>query len=79
MDLSKLFVPYFNLVVESLNYYRFYYSDERKANRTAIYKVDREAHAKLYRELAEEKRHGLWLQTFVKGVGYRNFDSQYQL
>ena len=56
---------------------RFYYGDERKADGSAIYRVDGEAHAKLYWELAEEKTHGPWMQTFVKGVGYTKFDSQY--
>ncbi|KAK9384490.1 hypothetical protein V1515DRAFT_541865, partial [Lipomyces mesembrius] len=57
--------------------FKFYYGDEPKADGTAIYRVDGEAHAKLYWELAEEKTHGPWMQTFVKGVGYTKFDSQY--
>jgi hypothetical protein len=40
-------------------------------------RVNGEAHAKLYLELAEEKTHGPWMQTFVKDVGYTKFDSQY--
>ena len=60
-----------------LNYYRFYYGDERKADGTAIYRVDGEAHANIYWKLSEEKTHGPWMQTFVKGVGYTKFDSQY--
>ncbi|RDW81860.1 hypothetical protein BP6252_02972 [Coleophoma cylindrospora] len=59
--------------------YKFYYVDERKADGTAIFKVDGEAHGKLFWELAEANTQGPWLQTFVKGVGYKNFDSQYRL
>lgn len=58
---------------------RFYYVDQRKADGTAIFKVDGEAHGKLFWELAEAKVQGPWLQTFVKDVGYKNFDSLYQL
>ncbi|RQM06575.1 hypothetical protein DH86_00001199 [Scytalidium sp. 3C] len=57
--------------------FKFYYCDERKADGTAIYRVDGEAHAKLYWKLAEEKTQGPWMQTFVKGAGYTKFDSQY--
>ncbi|KFY26662.1 hypothetical protein V493_03955 [Pseudogymnoascus sp. VKM F-4281 (FW-2241)] len=56
--------------------FKFYYGDERKADGTAIYRVNGEAHAELYWKLAEEKTHGPWMQTFVKGVGYTKFDSQ---
>ena len=77
MDSSKLFISYFNSLVKRLNYCRFYYGDERKADGTAIYRVDGEAHAKLYWELAEEKTHGPWMQTFVKGMGYTKFDTIY--
>ena len=56
---------------------RFYYGDERKADGSAKFRVDGEAHAKLYWELAEAKTQGPWLQTFVKDVGYKNFDSLY--
>ncbi|KAI0159664.1 NAD(P)-binding protein, partial [Xylariaceae sp. FL1272] len=54
--------------------FKFYYADERKADGTAIYKVDGEAHADMYWKLAEERTHCPWLQTFVKGVGYTKFD-----
>ncbi|KAF2098720.1 NAD(P)-binding protein [Rhizodiscina lignyota] len=57
--------------------FKFYYGDERRADGTAKYRVDGEAHAELYWKLAEEKTHGPWMQTFVKGVGYTKFDSQY--
>jgi hypothetical protein len=58
---------------------RFYYVDERKADGTAIFKVNGEAHGKLFWDLAEAGTQGPWLQTFVNGVGYKNFDSQYRL
>lgn len=56
---------------------RFYYVDERKADGSAKYKVDGEAHAELFWQLAEGKEQGPWLQTFVKGVGYKDFGSGY--
>ncbi|KAK6067512.1 short-chain dehydrogenase [Seiridium cupressi] len=56
--------------------FKFYYGDERKADGSAKYRVDGEAHADLYWKLAEEKKQGPWLQTFVKGMGYKNFGSQ---
>lgn len=65
------------MLVKKLTICGFYYGDERKADGTAIYKVDGEAHAKLYCELAEAKTQGPWMQTFVKGVGYKKFDSLY--
>lgn len=68
----------FNVLVDELTTRRFYYVDERKADGTAIFKVDGEAHGKLLWELAEAKTQGPWLQTFVKGVGYKSFDSLYQ-
>ncbi|PTB75297.1 NAD(P)-binding protein [Trichoderma longibrachiatum ATCC 18648] len=52
---------------------KFYYVDERKADGSAAFKIDGEAHAKLFWELAEAKTQGPWLQTFVKGVGYKDF------
>ncbi|KAL7895012.1 hypothetical protein HDV63DRAFT_406740 [Trichoderma sp. SZMC 28014] len=53
--------------------FRFYYVDERKADGSAAFKIDGEAHAKLFCELSEAKTQGPWLQTFVKGVGYKDF------
>jgi hypothetical protein len=32
-----------------------------------------EAHAKHFVDLVEGKEQGEWLQTFVKGVGYKKF------
>ncbi|KAI1245924.1 hypothetical protein MGN70_012818 [Eutypa lata] len=55
--------------------YKFYYADERKANGTAKYMVDGDAHAKLFKALAEEKTQGPWHQTFVMGKGYQKFAS----
>ncbi|KFY79250.1 hypothetical protein V499_01727 [Pseudogymnoascus sp. VKM F-103] len=57
--------------------FKFYYADERKADGTPIYRVNGDAHAELYLKLAGEKTQGEWLQTFVKGVGYTKFESQY--
>ena len=54
--------------------YKFYYGDERKADGSPAYSaIDGEAHGKLYVELAEGKEQGPWLQTFVKGLGYKSF------
>jgi hypothetical protein len=52
---------------------RFYYGDERKADGSAKFVVDGEAHGKLYLELAEGESQGPWQQTFVKDVGYKQF------
>ncbi|KFY54220.1 hypothetical protein V496_07323 [Pseudogymnoascus sp. VKM F-4515 (FW-2607)] len=53
---------------------KFYYSDERKADGTpASLGIDGQAHAELYLQLAEAKSQGPWHQTFVKGVGYKQF------
>lgn len=64
---------------ERLTKRRFYYVDERKTDGTAAFKVDGEAHSKIFWELAEGKTQGPWLQTFVKGEGYRDFSSQFHL
>lgn len=53
---------------------RFYYGDERKTDGTAIYRVNGDAHAEEYWKLAEAKEQGPWLQTFVKGRGYVDFE-----
>lgn len=52
---------------------RFYYVDDRKADGSAKYKIDGEAHAELFDELVEAKEQRSWLQTFVKDVGYKSF------
>ncbi|ORX93793.1 putative short-chain dehydrogenase [Clohesyomyces aquaticus] len=54
--------------------YRFYYADERKADRTPVYHaIDGEAHGEFYVALSE-KEQGPWLATFVKGTGYVAFE-----
>jgi hypothetical protein len=52
---------------------RFYYADERKADGSAAFAIDGEAHANIFTQLAEGTNQGPWEQTFVKGVGYKNF------
>ena len=69
---------FLNTQMEGLTVCRFYYVDERKADGTAAFKVDGDAHGSLLWELAAAKKQGPWLQTFVKGVGYQSFDSQYR-
>lgn len=63
-----------NPLAKRLTDLRFYYADQRKADGTPIYKVDGEPHAQLFWQLAEDKTQGPWMQTFVKGVGYKSFD-----
>ncbi|KAI8315990.1 Glucose 1-dehydrogenase [Colletotrichum sp. SAR11_59] len=53
--------------------FKFYYVDERKADGSAAFKIDGEVHSKLFLELVEAKTQGPWLQTFVKGIGYKDF------
>ncbi|WVF71820.1 hypothetical protein IAT40_006628 [Kwoniella sp. CBS 6097] len=55
--------------------FKFYYADERKADGTAKYKVDGDAHANLFKHLAEDQMQGPWHQTFVMGKGYQKFGS----
>ncbi|OCF39185.1 hypothetical protein I317_07001 [Kwoniella heveanensis CBS 569] len=55
--------------------YKFYYADERKADGTAKYRVDGDAHAQLSKSLAEDKSQREWHQTFVMGKGYQKFAS----
>jgi hypothetical protein len=52
---------------------RYYYADERKDDGSAKYRVDGDAHAELFWQLAQDKRQGPWMQTFVKGKGYVKF------
>ncbi|OAA75992.1 NAD(P)-binding domain protein [Akanthomyces lecanii RCEF 1005] len=59
--------------------YKFYYADERKEDGSPKYRIDGDAHAKLYWELAHADAQGPWMQTFVTGVGYKNFDTIYTL
>ncbi|KAJ0147432.1 Kinetochore protein spc7 [Fusarium oxysporum f. sp. albedinis] len=57
--------------------YKFYYADERKPDGAPKYRVDGNAHADLYWELSQGKEQGHWMQTFVKGEGYKKFDTLY--
>lgn len=55
---------------------RFYYADERTVDGGPIYNdIDGDAHGKLFVELAEGKSQGPWQQTFVKGIGYKDFQA----
>ncbi|TVY85214.1 hypothetical protein LSUE1_G000761 [Lachnellula suecica] len=53
---------------------KFYYGDERKADGSAIFKVNGEAHGKFYLELAEGKSQGPWKQTFVNGASGAKYE-----
>ncbi|EXK29602.1 hypothetical protein FOXG_11840 [Fusarium oxysporum f. sp. lycopersici 4287] len=57
--------------------YKFYYADERKPDGAPKYRVDGNAHADLYWELSQGKEQGHWMQTFVKGEGYKKFETLY--
>ncbi|KAH7473037.1 hypothetical protein FOMA001_g11842 [Fusarium oxysporum f. sp. matthiolae] len=57
--------------------YKFYYADERKPDGAPKYRVDGDAHADLYWELSQGKEQEPWMQTFVKGEGYKKFDTLY--
>ena len=39
-------------------------------------KIDGEAHGEFYWELAEREDQGPWFATFVKGIGYKEFDNK---
>lgn len=53
---------------------RFYYADERKEDGAPAYgAINGEAHAALYTSLAKSPTQEPWLQTFVKGIGYKKF------
>ncbi|KIH87140.1 hypothetical protein SPBR_05266 [Sporothrix brasiliensis 5110] len=53
---------------------RFYYADERFADGSAVYgAINGEAHGAMYTALARAPTQGPWLQTFVKGIGYKAF------
>ncbi|KAL6897437.1 hypothetical protein GGI43DRAFT_428605 [Trichoderma evansii] len=54
---------------------KFYYADERKPDGSPKYRIDGDAHANLYWELAHGKTQCPWMQTFVTGVGYKKFDA----
>ncbi|KAM0354838.1 hypothetical protein ACHAPU_000666 [Fusarium lateritium] len=58
--------------------YKFYYADERKTDGAPKYVVDGDAHADHFWDLAQSEEQGPWLQTFVKGEGYKSFDTAYK-
>lgn len=60
-----------------LTTFRFYYADERKPDGSPKFRVDGAAHAELYWELSRGETQGPWMQTFVKGEGYRDFGGKY--
>lgn len=54
----------------------FYYVDERTENgQPAMMKIDGPAHGEFVWQLAQQKEQGPWDATFVKGLGYKNFES----
>ncbi|RSH89703.1 hypothetical protein EHS25_002254 [Saitozyma podzolica] len=57
--------------------FKFYYADERKADGSPKYRIDGDAHAKLYWDLAHTETQLPWMQTFVKGEGYKEFNNLY--
>ncbi|KAH8813471.1 putative short chain type dehydrogenase [Flagelloscypha sp. PMI_526] len=55
--------------------YKFYYVDERKEDGAPAYAaINGEAHAEHFIKLADDSEQGPWLQTFVKGKGYTQFN-----
>ncbi|EKJ72753.1 hypothetical protein FPSE_07019 [Fusarium pseudograminearum CS3096] len=57
--------------------YKFYYVDERKPEGGPIYRVNGDANGEMYWKLSQDKEQGEWLQTFVKGEGYKKFETIY--
>ncbi|KAH8889026.1 NAD(P)-binding protein [Thozetella sp. PMI_491] len=58
--------------------YKFYYVDERTSDGApAMLARDGEAHAEHYLSLINEAKQGPWLQTFVKGKGYVDFEEKH--
>lgn len=56
--------------------FKFYYADERRANGAPVSNdIDGPAAAEHYLKLAEGEKQEPWLQTFVKGIGYKDFSS----
>ena len=77
VDTSKPFIYRRESACVKLTPERFYYADERKPDGAPKYGIDGDAHADLFWELAQAETQGQWHQTFVKGVGYKKFDSIY--
>ncbi len=58
---------------------RFYFADERAENGEPIsMKIGGQVHAETYYELAVGKEQVAWEYTFVKGLGYVNFQGKEQ-
>ncbi len=54
----------------------FYYVDERTENGQSVMSaIDGRAHGEFCFELARSEGQGPWDATFVKGIGYRDFES----
>ena len=73
LAVTSLFFLFLALGGRTMLMARFYYVDERKADGSAAFQIDGDAHAELFWGLALQKEHRPWLQTFVKGEGYRKF------
>ncbi|EXJ73333.1 uncharacterized protein A1O5_03093 [Cladophialophora psammophila CBS 110553] len=59
---------------------RFYYADERNADGLPVGNaVSGPAAAEEYLKLAEQEEQGPWLYTFVKGEGYKDFETHGRL
>ncbi|KAH8823710.1 hypothetical protein DL96DRAFT_1558617 [Flagelloscypha sp. PMI_526] len=55
--------------------YKFYYVDERtEEGNSVLYDRNGDAHAEYFLKLVEGSEQGTWLQTFVKGKGYKDFN-----
>ena len=62
--------------IRSCDFASFYYVDERTENgQPAMMKIDGQAHGEFVWFLTQQKEQGPWDATFVKGFGYKNFDS----
>ena len=54
--------------------YRFYYADERNPDGSSVGgAINGDAAGEFYPELVQKKEQGPWLQTFVAGQGYVDF------
>lgn len=66
-----------SFVLNKASSHRFYYADERTADGNAVYNdISGDSAAEFYPKLAEGKvgeKQGPWLQTFAKGIGYKDF------
>ena len=55
--------------------YRFYYADERTPEGKGMRFISGPGHAEFFHQLAEQKKQGEALSTFVRGRGYVEFES----